>query len=124
MKQHTTIGARIMEGSAQDFIKLAEEIALTHHEKWDGTGYPRRLKGEEIPIAGRITAVADVFDALISERPYKPAYSAKESFTIIEKEKGKHFDPDIVDAFLAISKDILAIVSEYNGKASQTRGHK
>lgn len=124
MKQHTVIGAKILNGSKQDYIKLAEVIALTHHEKWDGTGYPRGLKGEEIPIAGRITAVADVFDALISERPYKPAYSAKESFTIIEKEKGKHFDPDIVDAFLAIKKDILAIVNEYNGKASRTGGRR
>ena len=113
MKQHAAIGANILNGSKQDYMKLAEEIALTHHEKWDGSGYPQGLAGEQIPISGRIAAVADVFDALISERPYKPSLSTGESFTIIEGECGKHFDPKVVDAFLDIKQEILSIVEQY-----------
>jgi putative two-component system response regulator len=113
MKQHTVIGAKLLNGSKQDYIKLAEEIALTHHEKWDGTGYPQGLAGERIPISGRIVAVADVFDALISERPYKPPLSIRESFTIIKNERGTHFDPDFVDAFIDIKQEILSIVEQY-----------
>jgi len=113
MKQHTVIGAKILNGSKQDYMKLAEEIALTHHEKWDGTGYPQGLKGEHIPISGRIVAVADVFDALISERPYKPSLSTRESFTIIRNEIGTHFDPGIVNAFIGIKQEILSIVEQY-----------
>jgi len=86
---------------------------LTHHEKWDGTGYPQGLKGEHIPISGRIVAVADVFDALISERPYKPSSTLRESFTIIKNEHGTHFDPDIIDAFIGIKQEILSIVEQY-----------
>jgi putative two-component system response regulator len=113
MQQHTVIGAKLLNGSKQDYMKLAEEIALTHHEKWDGSGYPQGLKGEHIPISGRIVAVADVFDALISERPYKPALSLRESFTIIRNERGTHFDPDIIDAFISIKQEILSIVEQY-----------
>jgi len=113
MKQHTVIGAKILNGSKQDYMKLAEEIALTHHEKWDGTGYPQGLKGKHIPISGRIVAVADVFDALIFERPYKPSSSPRESFTIIKNERGTHFDPDIIDAFIGIKQEVLSIVEQY-----------
>ncbi|MCX5667467.1 MAG: HD domain-containing protein, partial [Candidatus Omnitrophica bacterium] len=113
MQQHTVIGAKILNGSKQDYMKLAEEIALTHHEKWNGTGYPQGLKGKHIPISGRIVAVADVFDALISERPYKPSSSSREAFTIIKNERGTHFDPDIIDAFIAIKQEVLAIVEQY-----------
>ena len=113
MQQHSVIGAKILNGSKQDYMKLAEEIALTHHEKWDGTGYPQGLRGEHIPISGRIVAVADVFDALISERPYKPSLSTRESFTIIKNERGTHFDPDIIDAFIGIKQEILSIVEQY-----------
>ena len=113
MQQHTVIGAKILNGSKQDYMKLAEEIALTHHEKWNGTGYPQGLQGERIPISGRIVAVADVFDALISERPYKPAISTRESFTIIRNERGTHFDPNVIDAFLEIKREILSIVEQY-----------
>ena len=113
MKQHTVIGARILQGSKHGYMKLAEEIALTHHERWDGIGYPHGLKGEHIPISGRIVAVADVFDALISRRPYKLAFSPIESFTIIEEERGTHFDPDVIDAFVDIKQGILSIVEQY-----------
>jgi len=112
MKQHTIIGAKILNGSDAEFIKLGEVIALTHHEKWDGSGYPNNLKGVAIPIAGRITAIADVFDALTSKRPYKEAFSVKKSLTIIREGRGSHFDPDVVDAFFAIKDVILLIRAE------------
>jgi putative two-component system response regulator len=108
MKQHTTIGAQILQGSDAEYIKVAEVIALTHHEKWDGSGYPKRLKGSQIPLPGRIVAVADVFDALVSARPYKEPLSVEESFDIIEDDRGSHFDSDIVDAFFAIKDEILS----------------
>jgi len=114
MKQHTTIGAKILEGSDTEFIKLAEVIALTHHERWDGTGYPRGLKGSDIPIAGRITTIADVFDALVSKRPYKKPFSIEKSFEIIRQDCGKYFDPKVVDAFFAIEKEILEIRNKYS----------
>ncbi len=114
MKKHTNIGGSILEGSDAGFIKLAEIIALTHHEKWDGSGYPKGLEGEEIPLTGRIVAVADVFDALTSKRPYKEALSAEDSFSIISDLKGSHFDPEVVDCFFAIKDEILAIKNRYN----------
>jgi putative two-component system response regulator len=121
MKQHAVIGANILNGSKQDYMKLAEEIALTHHEKWNGRGYPQGLVGEDIPISGRIAAVADVFDALISERPYKPALSTGESFTIIEGECGRHFDPKVAEAFLDIKQEILTIVEQYKDSAQNIK---
>ena len=113
MKQHTTIGARILGGSKSGFIRLAEVVALTHHERWDGSGYPRGLKGARIPLVGRITAIADVFDALTSRRPYKEPFSVEKSFAIIQESKRTHFDPDIVDAFFAVQDEILAIKEAY-----------
>lgn len=113
MKQHTTFGAKILEGSDDEFLKLAEIIALSHHEKWDGSGYPKGLKGTEIPVPGHITAVADVFDALTTERPYKKAFSLEKSFGIIEKSSGTHFNPEIVDIFFAIKDEILSIKETY-----------
>ena len=85
------------------------KIALTHHEKWDGTGYPLGLSGEDIPLAGRITAVADVFDALSSKRPYKPAFPLDRCFAIMEEGRGTHFDPKVVDAFLACREAIVEV---------------
>jgi len=113
MKKHTIIGAQILSGSDADFIELAGVIALTHHEKWDGNGYPKGLKGTNIPLAGRITAIADVFDALTSKRPYKEPFSVEESLGIIEKGRGSHFDPKVVDAFFAIKDEILSIKEKY-----------
>ncbi|MFP4477564.1 MAG: HD domain-containing phosphohydrolase [Desulfatibacillaceae bacterium] len=113
MKRHTLIGAQILSGSEVGFIKLAEVVAMTHHERWDGNGYPNGLAGTKIPLAGRIAAVADVFDALISRRPYKDAMSVDESFAIIEEGRGIRFDPDVVDAFFSVEEEILGIKNQY-----------
>ena len=113
MKQHTIIGGQILEGSDAESIQLAEVIALTHHEKWDGSGYPKGLKGSGIPLAGRITAIADVFDALTSKRPYKEAFLLESAFMIIKDGKGSHFDPEVVDAFLAGKDEVLPIREKY-----------
>ncbi|MBU0513199.1 MAG: two-component system response regulator [Proteobacteria bacterium] len=113
MKQHTTIGGKILEGADSGFLKLAEVIALTHHEKWDGNGYPRGLKATEIPLAGRIVAIADVFDALTSKRPYKEAFSVEKSYQIIREGRGNHFDPAVVDAFFAIQDELLSVKEKY-----------
>jgi len=113
MKKHTIIGAQILSGSDVDFIELAGVIALSHHEKWDGSGYPEGLKGADIPMAGRITAIADVFDALTSKRPYKEPFSVKESLGIIGEGRGSHFDPAVVDAFFSIKDEILLVKEKY-----------
>lgn len=113
MKQHTTIGARILACSDAEFIRMGEIIAISHQEKWNGSGYPKGLNGTEIPLVGRITAVADVFDALTSKRPYKEAFSVEKSFAIIKEESGSHFDSEVVDAFFAIQEEILAIKEQY-----------
>lgn len=115
MKQHTLIGAKILKGSDAEFIRLGEVIARSHHEKWDGSGYPDALKGTEIPIAGRITAIADVFDALVSKRPYKEPFSLEKSLGIIRDGRGSHFDPEVVDAFFSIQDEILAIKKRCDG---------
>ena len=112
MKTHTLIGARILENSKSRYLQMAKLIALTHHERWDGSGYPNGLEGDDIPMAGRVAAVADVFDALTTQRPYKKAFPTDQSFGIIEEESGSHFDPDLVKAFLEIKKDILEIYSD------------
>jgi putative two-component system response regulator len=113
MKKHTLFGAKILEHSSSDFINLGEVIALTHHEKWDGTGYPNGHRGKDIPLVGRITALADVFDALTSKRPYKKAFSTEKAFRIIEEGRASHFDPGVVDAFFDIKGEILEIKKRY-----------
>lgn len=117
MKRHSKIGAGILEGSDAEFVKLAEVIALSHHEKWDGGGYPRALKGKDIPLAGRITAIADVFDALTSKRPYKEPFPIDKSFSIMRDGQGSHFDPDLIDAFFSIEEETLAIKDKYRDRA-------
>ncbi|MCA9792547.1 MAG: response regulator [Candidatus Eremiobacteraeota bacterium] len=102
MKQHTVIGANILANSQSAIIQVAEEIALSHHEKWDGSGYPKGLSGERIPLTGRIVAVADVFDALTTARRYKAPYSLDDAFDLITRESGSHFDPGVARAFLSI----------------------
>ena len=109
---HAAIGERILSGSRSELIQLAAEIAGAHHERWDGRGYPNKLKGPMIPLAARIVAIADVFDALTTDRPYKTAMSAKDAFAYIAGERGKHFDPTCVDAFLAARREILAVARE------------
>lgn len=113
MKTHTLIGARILSGAESGFLALAEIIARTHHEKYDGSGYPDGLKGKIIPLAGQITAIADVFDALTSERPYKKAFTKEKAHSIIKEGRGSHFNPDVVDAFFAITDEIEHISDLY-----------
>jgi len=106
MKTHTTIGASILSGSKSALVQMAEQIALSHHEKWDGTGYPDGLKGDEIPLAARICAVCDVFDALLSPRPYKNAWPLAEVIRELGSLRGTHLDPALVDAFLPLATDL------------------
>lgn len=113
MKQHTIIGAKILEGSGHGFIRLASVIALTHHEKWDGTGYPRGLKGGEIPISGRITALADYYDAMTSARLYRvDILKPEDAFRDIINNRGVHFDPKVVDCFLGSRGQIYQIMDD------------
>ncbi|ULH14623.1 tetratricopeptide repeat protein [Deinococcus sp. KNUC1210] len=102
MKTHTLIGARILSGGRSELLRLAEEIALTHHERWDGSGYPLGLRGEEIPVTGRIVALADVYDALTQERPYKRAWTPQEALAELRREAGSHFDPLITETALRV----------------------
>jgi putative two-component system response regulator len=133
MKKHTEYGCNIVSTMGNDewaaftthtssgvtpstrspVLETAATIALTHHEKWDGSGYPRGLRGEEIPLEGRITAVADVFDALSSKRPYKPALPLAQCWNIMEEGRGKHFDPRVLDAFFACEEEILHVRTQY-----------
>jgi HD superfamily phosphodiesterase len=113
MKKHTIYGYEILKDSTIDILKMASNIALCHHEKYDGTGYPRGLKGEEIPIEARIVAVADVFDALTSRRPYKEPYEIERAVEIIEKDSGKHFDPKVVQSFKKALPEIIKILKKY-----------
>lgn len=113
MKTHASIGAKLLEGDDSDLMRMAREIALTHHEKWDGSGYPHGLSGEAIPMCGRIAALADVFDALTSERPYKKAWTVAAAVDLIKENRGRHFDPALVDAFLAVLPSIEEIRRHY-----------
>ena len=113
MKQHALIGAKILENSPSPLLQLAHKLALEHHEKWDGTGYPYGLKGKEISIEGRIVAIADVFDALTSKRPYKKAWSIEEALDLLKDEAGKHFDPQLVDLFIGQIDSIIEIKNTY-----------
>lgn len=110
---HTDIGARIIGEAQFSLLQMAGRIALTHHERYDGKGYPLGLAGDDIPIEGRITTVADVFDALTSARPYKPAFSREKCFAIMLEERGKQFDPTVLDAFLSCREAIIAVQVEY-----------
>jgi len=107
IKTHTAIGARILSGSSHLLLQMAEQIALTHHERWDGGGYPAGLSGEEIPLAGRIVAVADVFDALTHERPYKEAWPVEKAVDEILGQAGGQFDPGVVVSFSALDHQSL-----------------
>lgn len=113
MKKHTLIGFNILYDESDAILKKAAIIAKEHHEKWDGSGYPDGKKGEEIDLGARITAIADVFDALTSERPYKEAWSVERAVELITSSKGSHFDPNIVDIFLKKLDDIVTIKREY-----------
>jgi len=112
MERHALIGAAMLGESDSPLLQLAETIARTHHERWDGTGYPAGLAGEDIPLAGRICAIVDVFDALVSERPYKHAWPVSEGVDYLKAQRGRHFDPRCVDAFLADPTKIEGIIKE------------
>ena len=114
IKQHPLYGSQILSRSTSDLLQAGKLIALTHHEKWDGTGYPHGLAGEDIPLYGRICAVADVFDALTSERPYKRAYSNDEAVRILRESNGKHFDPQIIELFLENMNEVKEIQHQIN----------
>lgn len=114
MKTHTIRGAEILANSSSKIVQLAEQIALTHHEKWDGSGYPKGLKEEEIPLSGRITAICDVFDALISKRPYKREWTKEEVIQEIKNGAGKHFDPFLVSIFLENIETFIKIKQDYS----------
>ncbi|MGN7613449.1 HD-GYP domain-containing protein [Magnetococcales bacterium HHB-1] len=125
MQTHTTLGrdaialAESALGSGASFLRYIREIAYTHHEKWDGSGYPEGLKGEEIPLSGRLMAVADVYDALISKRVYKPAFSHEKAVSIIVEGRGRHFDPDMVDVFLDIADLFQKVAAQFSDPLSK-----
>ena len=112
MRTHTRMGSELLQVDRSPLLQIAARIAQTHHERYDGTGYPLGLAGEDIPIEGRITAVADVFDALASKRPYKDPFPRQRCFDILEEGRGTHFDPQCLDAFFAASEEIVAIQLE------------
>lgn len=123
MSQHAEIGARIIGEHPSGLLRMARSIALCHHEKWDGSGYPHGLSGEDIPLEARIVAIADVFDALTSERPYKAAWSVDDAIALIQREAGKHFDPALVALFLSELPAILEIKARWAEEtAVQTTG--
>ena len=115
IKTHTTAGYEILYGSEIPLLNLSAEIALTHHEKYNGKGYPKGLKGEEIPISGRIVAVADVFDALTSKRPYKEPWPIEKAINLLKGERGEHFDPKCIDAFFNVLDEVLKIKEKFKG---------
>ena len=119
MKKHTLIGAEILANSRSRLIKLAHTVAIAHHEKWDGSGYPNGLKGEEIPIEARIVAIADVFDALTSARPYKAAWSVEDAIEFLQSQAGKHIDPALPDILVANLPEILKIKAKFSEETSQ-----
>jgi putative two-component system response regulator len=124
MKRHTTLGGDIFKDSRQPILKIARLVSLAHHERFDGTGYPNGLKGTDIPLFGRIVALADVFDALTSDRPYKKAYDFNEAVKMIKEQSGKHFDPAVVRAFLARIENIRKIWQSTKDLAEFVAGKK
>jgi len=112
--RHSEMGRHILDGSRAELLKLAAMIAWTHHEKFDGTGYPRRLSGEAIPLEGRIAAIADTFDALTTKRVYKPAFSVEQTLDIMRESRGKHFDPSLLDTFLGAVDEVLVIKDQFS----------
>jgi putative two-component system response regulator len=113
MRTHSFQGAELFDPSVSELDALSHEIALTHHERWDGKGYPRQLKGNDIPLAGRICAIADVYDALISRRVYKEKWDEQDVIRHISEESGKHFDPELVESFNSVYEVISAIHNKY-----------
>ena len=124
MKSHTTLGAQTLDAALREhpeagFLRMARDIAATHHERFDGTGYPKRLKGSAVPLCGRIVAVADVYDALTTKRVYKGAFAHEVARAMILEERGSHFDPDVIDAFLACEQQFIDVRSRFDERAAQ-----
>ena len=119
MKTHADIGALILSGSESEFLQMAEVIAGSHHERWNGNGYPRGLKGEEIPLVSRIVAVCDVFDALTSERPYKEAWSVENTVAEMENQSGKMFDPNVLHTFMDLLPEMVDIAQQFSDSSRQ-----
>ena len=122
MRTHPTLGRQVIERAAREIggeddavLVMAKDIVYTHHEKWDGTGYPQGLVGGEIPIAGRLMAVVDVYDAAVSRRLYQNPMSHEETVALISKGRGTHFDPAVVDAFLQVSGELYANIQQKRG---------
>jgi len=113
MKTHTTLGAEILANSRSPILQMARDVALHHHERWDGSGYPRGLRGDAIPEAARIVAIVDVFDALTHDRVYRPAFSQKEALRVLREGSGVHFDPRLISAFWSILDDVAAIADAH-----------
>ncbi|HUR41615.1 MAG TPA: HD domain-containing phosphohydrolase [Verrucomicrobiae bacterium] len=114
VRRHPAIGAGIIGRHNNEMLEMARVIALTHHEKWDGSGYPRGLKAETIPLVGRIVAIADAFDALTNVRPYKAAWAVEEAVAYLQREAGKHFDPRLVPKFIGLIPQIQTVMSQYS----------
>ena len=112
MQMHPTLGAELLAGSSSPLLRMAHDAALTHHEKWDGSGYPQGLRGESIPLVGRITAICDVFDALTSARPYKPAWPIRDAVAAICQQGGRHFELQLVKQFCLILPELLVIKAQ------------
>lgn len=123
MKSHTTLGAQTLDAALREhpeagFLRMARDIAATHHERFDGTGYPRRIKGADIPLCGRIVAVADVYDALTTKRVYKGAFAHEVARAMILEERGSHFDPDVIDAFLSCEQQFIDIRDRFDERTA------
>ena len=116
MRKHPYMGSVIIGEHDNELLRAASSIAYTHHEKFDGSGYPRHLKGEDIPLYGRLVAVADVFDALTTARPYKQAWTIEDAMALIDEQAGSHFDPRLVGAFHEVLPDVLAVKERYAEK--------
>jgi putative two-component system response regulator len=124
MKSHTTLGAQTLDAALREhpeagFLKMARDIAASHHERFDGTGYPQRLRGADIPLCGRIVAVADVYDALTTKRVYKGAFAHEVARAMILEERGSHFDPDVIDAFLNCEQQFIDVRDRFDERPAQ-----
>ncbi len=124
MKRHTTIGAELLAGSHSPVVQLGEVIALTHHERWDGSGYPHGVAGDATPLVGRICAIADVFDALISERPYKDAWDHQSAANEIASQAGRQFDPELVDLFLGLQPALEHLLASAEAECAEQAGSR
>jgi two-component system response regulator RpfG len=118
MRRHPVIGHEILKGSASKYVRMGALIALGHHEKYDGSGYPNGLVGDHIPLCARIVAVADVYDALTTARPYKQAWKSEQAYEYLESQRAKHLDPRLVDAFGTMKKEVIEVQNEWREPAA------